>query len=204
VTVYVDGFNLYYGALKPDPAVRWLDLSALAQALRPGALTSVRYFTARVQAKPDPGSRARQRLYLKLLEQAPDITIHYGTFTTNPTWKPLVNPPAAGNPTVYVWKTEEKGSDVNLATFLLLDGMDHLYDEAIVISGDSDLVMPIREANRRFGPIHVLNPRNRPSNLAGGAASYGYLSPALLPLCQFPNSVTLPTGGVITRPPGYR
>jgi len=28
VTMYVDGFNLYYGLLKPNPALRWLDLAA--------------------------------------------------------------------------------------------------------------------------------------------------------------------------------
>ena len=32
---------------------------------------------------------------------------------------------------------------------------DGLYEEAVVISGDSDLVEPIRVANRRYGPVHV-------------------------------------------------
>jgi hypothetical protein len=32
--VYVDGFNLYYGALKGTPH-RWLDLAALADLLLP-------------------------------------------------------------------------------------------------------------------------------------------------------------------------
>jgi hypothetical protein len=68
VTVYVDGFNLYYGLLKPNPAVKWLDLSALATALRPEAVTVVRYFTAKVRPVPDPTARDRQRLYLKALE----------------------------------------------------------------------------------------------------------------------------------------
>jgi hypothetical protein len=48
VTVYIDGFNLYYALLKPNPAVRWLDLAALGAALRPGDTVSVRYFTAKV------------------------------------------------------------------------------------------------------------------------------------------------------------
>ena len=39
---------------------------------------------------------------------------------------------------------------------------DGLYEEAVVISGDSDLVEPIREANRRYGPVHVKNPRDVP------------------------------------------
>jgi hypothetical protein len=46
-----------------------------------------------------------------------------------------------------VYHTEEKGSDVNLATRLILDGLDGLWEEAIVISNDSDLESPIRECN---------------------------------------------------------
>lgn len=204
VTVYVDGFNLYYGLLVPNPQWRWLDLSALARTLRPGDATKVRYFTAKVRPIPDPGSKARQRLYLKAIDTYPDVSIHYGHFTTNPTRKPLVHPVPGGPRTAEVWKTEEKGSDVNLAMYLLLDGVDGLYDEAVVISGDSDLVGPVREANRRFGPVHVRNPRNVHSDLARAAASYGPLDPALVAASQMPETVALPTGRTITRPTNYR
>lgn len=204
VTVYVDGFNLYYGLLKGHPAVKWLDLSALAAALRPDAVTSVRYFTAKVRPIPDPGSRLRQRLYLKALTTLPNVSLHYGHFTTHDVSMALVHPVTGSPTTARVWKTEEKGSDVNLATFLLLDGQDGRYDEAVVISGDSDLVEPVKEANRRFGPVHVRNPRDRHSDLARVAASYGPLDPGLLPHCQLPDTVTLVSGGTITRPPSYR
>lgn len=204
VSVYVDGFNLYYGLLKPDPAVKWLDLSALAAALRPGAAVRVHYFTAKVRPLPDPIARVRQRLYLKALETLPNVTIHYGHFTAHQVRMAYVTPPPGGQRTALVWKTEEKGSDVNLATCLLLDGHDNLYDEAVVISGDSDLVEPVREANARFAPVHVLNPRNLHSELAQVASSYGALNPALLPACQLPNTVNLPTGRSVTRPTEYR
>ena len=46
VTVYIDGFNLCYALLKPDRAVRWLDLAALGSALRPAVAVTARYFTA--------------------------------------------------------------------------------------------------------------------------------------------------------------
>ncbi len=71
VTVYVDGFNLYYGLLVPNPAWKCLDLAALARAIRPGATTSVRYFTAKVRPTPDPGPSDLQRLYLKAIETLP-------------------------------------------------------------------------------------------------------------------------------------
>lgn len=204
VSVYVDGFNLYYGLLKPSPAIKWLDLSALATALRPAAVTTVRYFTARVRPVPDPGSAQRQRLYLRALETLPNVTVHLGHFSVHPSRMALTHPRPGGPRTVEVHKTEEKGSDVNLATALLLDGLDGLYDEAIVISGDSDLVEPIRQANVRFGPVHVLNPRKRHSDLAGAAASYAQLNPALVPRCQLPNVVTLASGRTITRPVEYQ
>lgn len=41
--------------------------------------------------------------------------------------------------TVSVLKTEEKGSDVNLAVDLLHDCVQGLYDCVVVISNDSDL-----------------------------------------------------------------
>ena len=43
-------------------------------------------------------------------------------------------------------KTEEKGSDVNLASHLLLDGFQQTRDTVVVFSNDSDLRVPIRIA----------------------------------------------------------
>lgn len=51
--VYIDGFNLYYGALRGTP-YKWLDLEALSQRLLPkDDVHLVRYFTARITARPD-------------------------------------------------------------------------------------------------------------------------------------------------------
>ncbi len=43
---------------------------------------------------------------------------------------------------VDVIKTQEKGSDVNLATYMLLDAFRQESDIAVVISNDSDLRSP--------------------------------------------------------------
>ena len=50
-----------------------------------------------------------------------DLSIHYGHYLTPVTRMPLANPRRGGARTVEVVKTEEKGSDVDLATYLLLD-----------------------------------------------------------------------------------
>ena len=63
-----------------------------------------------------------------------------------PTRMPLHPPPATGPKTVQVMKSEEKGSDVNLATYLLVDAFDDDYEAAVVVSNDSDLAEPIRRA----------------------------------------------------------
>ena len=59
--VYVDGFNLYYGALKDTP-FKWLNLVELIRRLLPvgHAVDKLNYFTARVSGVSDPGAPARQ------------------------------------------------------------------------------------------------------------------------------------------------
>jgi len=57
--VYVDGFNLYYGALKGTP-LKWLDIAALCRLLLPGdTINRIRYFTARIQPTRAILTRAR-------------------------------------------------------------------------------------------------------------------------------------------------
>ena len=48
-------------------------------------------------------------------------------------------------------KTEEKGSDVNLAAHMLIDGIKGRYKVAVVISNDSDLATPIRMVKDELG-----------------------------------------------------
>lgn len=74
-----------------------------------------------------------------------------------PLWEPVrnVNAPQM----VWVSRTEEKRSDVNLATYLLIDACYDDFDEAVVISNDSDLVEPITAVRDRFHKrIGVVNP----------------------------------------------
>ena len=63
---------------------------------------------------------------------------------------PLHPPPATGPKTVQVMKSEEKGSDVNLATYLLVDAFDDDYEMAVVVTNDSDLAEPIRLVRQKF------------------------------------------------------
>jgi hypothetical protein len=58
-----------------------------------------------------------------------------------------------------VIRTEEKGSDVNLASYLLLDGFRSDCEATVVISNDSDLKVPIELARVELGlVVGVVNP----------------------------------------------
>ena len=74
----------------------------------------------------------------------------------------------AGQPPqfVKVIKTEEKGSDVNLATHLLHDAHTAKFDIGVVISNDSDLLEPIKLVRHHLKKqVGVLNPHNIPAAL---------------------------------------
>ena len=163
--VYVDGFNLYYGALK-GTLYKWLDLDALFRTLLPShQVKRIRYFTARISARPDnPGSPTRQDTYVRALGTLPNVTVHLGKFLQSNVRMLLAQPKANGPKTVEVIKTEEKGSDVNLATYLLIDAFRRDCDLAVVVSNDSDLCEPIRIVKDEFGvPVALLIPHNRTS-----------------------------------------
>ena len=158
--VYVDAFNLYYGALKGTP-FKWLDLDALCRQLLPrDQITAIRYFTARVSARPDdPRQPQRQLTYIRALDTIPHLSVHLGHYLTNTTRMALANPMPGQPRTVEVIKTEEKGSDVNISTYLMLDACQGACDTAVVISNDSDLKEPVAVARSAFGlKVGVVNP----------------------------------------------
>ena len=68
--------------------------------------------------------------------------------------------PAPGAPKhIRVIKTEEKGSDVNIAVHLVNDGHKRCYQVAVLISNDLDLVEPVRIVRSELKlPVGVLNP----------------------------------------------
>lgn len=94
--VYVDGFNLYYGALKGS-RFKWLDPVRLAARLLPPecVIDRLGYFTARVSGKLNPGAPGRQQVYFNALATLPEVEIHYGRFLAKTAWRPLANLPVA-------------------------------------------------------------------------------------------------------------
>ena len=165
--VYVDGFNLYYGALKGTP-FKWLDpVSLFEKVLQPHhKILKVKYFTARVSSTPtDPSKPQRQDVYLRALRHfRPEVEVYFGHFLSHRVRAPLAQP-VGDRRTVEVIRTEEKGSDVNLAVHLLNDGWLDAYECAVVVSNDSDIAEAMRLARQHHGKrIGLVTPgTGRPS-----------------------------------------
>lgn len=170
--VYIDGFNLYYGALKRTP-YKWLDLDRLSRELLPtDTVDAVKYFTARVSARPhNPSAPIDQQVYLRALRTVPNLDIVFGHFLTHsvPMMLTGVNPPQR----VWVDKTEEKGSDVNLAAHLLGDAFKKRFELAVLITNDSDLAEPVRIVTKELGlRVGILNPHQHHSVTLKGLATF--------------------------------
>lgn len=203
--VYVDGFNLYY-ALKDTP-YKWLNLRCVVRALLPHTeIQRIKYFTARVSARPeDPEVPTRQQIYLRALKTLPELEIIFGHFLQHTVWMRLAHPPSSGSPYVQVLKTEEKGSDVNLASHLLADGFLGRYELAVVISNDSDLVTPIKMVQTLLNrPVIVLNPHpKRPSRQIRKYARFVKpIRRGVLKHCQFP-PILQDAQGTFHKPPEW-
>jgi hypothetical protein len=103
----------------------------------------------------------------------PGFSIDYGIFLTSVVTMMRDNPPPGTPAMVRVIKTEEKGADVNIATRLLCDAYANDFEMAVIISNDSDLVMPIEVVRRELKkPVGVLNPNERFSNALKRAATF--------------------------------
>ena len=165
--IYVDGFNLYYSAVRDTP-FKWLNIATLCQNLLPNSkIHKIKYFSARVKAsRHDPDAPTRQDYYFRALRTIPNLEIIKGHFVRWPRLMPQYplaypNYPILNKPPqrVQVQRTEEKGSDVNLATHLLYDCFINDFDKAVVISNDSDLALSIEIVTTELRKnVVVINP----------------------------------------------
>jgi hypothetical protein len=212
--VYIDGFNLYYRALK-GTRHKWLDLEALSRASLPANLIIVKinYYTARVSGRVDPDGPKSQHAYLRAIATRSLVEIHYGRFLTNQKWSGLAPPVPSFKPdpailtivpdpiVAKVWKTEEKGSDVNLAAHLVRDACSEAFDEAAVLTNDTDLCEPMRIVKEEVGlPVTLLTPVDIPhKSLCEVATHIRHIRPYIGP-CQFAPILTGANGKQIVKP----
>lgn len=156
VIAYIDGYNLYFG-LKESGLLRyiWLNVELLVQNLLNNnqELVQVKYFTTLITNNVD--KRLRQKIYVESLQTLPKVNVFFGKFQREKT-----NCTACGSE----YQAEcEKMTDVAISTQVIADYYEDKFDMAMIISGDTDLLPPIKminesENNKR---VFVAFPPNR-------------------------------------------
>lgn len=185
---YVDGFNLYKGALQRKPHFKWLDVAALCDQIAGTQVERVAYCTAPLVALPnDPDIVNRQQFYLRALRGNPRIDIHLGKFVRRTPRLYRISddgcrccdPRVDHAPclcckqrTTQVIRFEEKGSDVQLGVQLVHDAHLKRMDTAVVISNDSDLQPAIDIALSLGVDVVVASPHPKGNSLTGSSRSF--------------------------------
>jgi uncharacterized LabA/DUF88 family protein len=227
---YLDGFNLYKGLLTQHPSAKWLDLRSFCQSnWLEIELQTVYYFSARAKVRfPGDRSPERQHAYLRALE-ASGVHVVLGKFEKVNAWlrvttkhhqeaiSPHLNDPDGSIQSAFdeadksispdsiaarVWRFGEKGTDVNLASYLLRDVWTNGLSHAMVITGDSDLVTPIKMAVNEGLTVKTLLPNGRhfSNDLRLASTESRIVDSSMLYKCQFPRSVVTAKGASINRP----
>jgi len=202
--VYIDGFNLYYGALKSGPH-KWLNLERYFRFLLPhDDLQRIRYFTAMV----DGPTAAHQRVYLQALATLPLVDVILGRFKTKKI-RCRVDPTICAVPHAQrlFGAPEEKRTDVNIAVHILDDAYQGACDRFVIVSGDSDLVPAVVAVKHRFPAkeVVVYVPSRDPVRGAAVELRTSADRARTLPLnflahAQFPNVIPDGAGGALTKP----
>jgi len=200
VIAYIDGYNLYYGLrTKKWKWFYWLNVQAMARRLlKPHqTLVSTKYFTTIVKHPPD--KQRRQAVFLEALRTLNDLQIFYGHWLSNP----ITCRQCGHTYTGY----HEKMTDVNIAVELMCDAFQDHLDMALLISGDGDLVGPVKAMQRLFPQKRVVvafPPARFSGALKAAAHAHTFIGPNVLSNSVFPDQVVKPDGFVLHRPAEWR
>jgi uncharacterized LabA/DUF88 family protein len=195
VIVYIDGFNLYFGMREAGlDNCRWLNLERMvSKLLQPNQiLKEIKYFTSRVSNNPD--KQKRQSTYIDALEST-KIKILYGNYQDGSEECRRCG---------HIWRTaKEKMTDVNIATSMIVDAFNDLFDMALLISGDSDLVPPIKAVHTNFNTKRVViafPPKRHNASMALVAKGSLIIGKKTLIDSQFDSEIKSKTGYLLKKP----
>ena len=194
---YIDGYNLFYGLLK-GTSYKWLDPTRLVSALLRDdhELVSVKYFTSPVKTYPhDTSALDRQKIYIQALTTLPNVEVIQGFYRKDAVLMPVHEEecktcPIAKNGFVKVVKLEEKRTDVNIASSMLLDAFNNNAEAFVLVSGDTDFIAPVNIIRKDFKKtVIVFNPRETKSWLKDYASYYRDIPRNLPAECQLPDTI---------------
>lgn len=207
VCCYIDGFNVYHalddfnrasGGAKAH--YKWLDLMALMRVFTDPAIhtiESVKFFTA--YPTWNPQKEQRHRNYTSALEHC-GVTVIPGQFKNKDAY-------CKNCRTTYSAR-EEKESDVNIAMHLIHDAHLGLFDQAFLVTNDSDLLGPVRMLTSAFPKkkIKIIAPpfRRHSKELWAAATAQGKVSEQHVAFCRLPESANDQNGALKFQcPPEY-
>ncbi len=199
--VYIDGFNLYYGAIRGG-SHKWLNLEKYFQKLRPNDdIKRIYYFTARVSGP----SRKNQAAYLEALATLPSVEVRLGRFKLKNVKCRVQGCTFAGRK---LFKSpEEKQTDVAMGIQMVVDAFDDNCDRFVLVTGDSDLLPAIRTIKLRYPTKKLIlyvpansTIRGAATELRGAADKDKTLPLDLLRHCHLPAKVPDGAGGFIEKP----
>jgi hypothetical protein len=208
--MYVDGYNFYYaiksGRAKIPLHLGWCDFGRLAREIigDRGVLSKIKYFTAPVEDLGKSGGeggseRARQAIWLRAVRTIPQLEVIEGFHNPDQPRESVERKK---------WRTE-KETDVNIALALVLDAAKHVYDRAILLSGDYDQMPTVRALTDEWARrVEVWLP---PGQALGRWSAFGdnplvtvhHLTADLLSRSRLRDSIPV-TGGTIEAPKSWR
>jgi uncharacterized LabA/DUF88 family protein len=209
--VYIDGFNLYYGLKrKYGKKYMWLNIDEFARNIAPpqGILVQTKYFTSRLKGNStNPEKLRRQAQFLRAVKTLyPNVVIIEGTYQSFPSHckhcDNLVLCSYCGTPHV---KPNEKKTDVNIATSMLVDVFEDNCDVQILVSGDSDYEFTLQELRRMFPEkemIVAFPPMRRNNQLIGNdkCTSFFDIPEESFSGAQFPDRILIDRKKPIEKP----
>jgi uncharacterized LabA/DUF88 family protein len=202
--IYIDGFNLYYGAVKGTPW-KWLDLEKYFTLLRQNDdIQQIKYFTAEISGSHRPN----QDNYLLALSTLSKVEIILGKFKTKQV-KCLVSNCTYSGSRIFN-QQEEKRTDVNIALHMLHDAYEEVCERIILVSGDSDIVSAFAMIKNLKPKIELVvyiparNPiRGAAVELRNAADKSRTLPNGMLRIAQFPPTIQDSSGNVINKPQSW-
>lgn len=230
--VYIDGLNFYFGAVKGTPNRWVDFEALAQRLVPQDPISLIRYFTAQIKPQyPGDKAPERQQAFLRAVRVNPRIDVQLGHFRVDAKWRPLADErwphhrdlfrPVLRPTALVRWvlgdakrrrlgpvtmarvlDPEEKGSDVNLATYLLYDALSGHSSKAIVVSNDSDLAEAVKLTVRHGVPVGIVNPHQGPTSghLRRVASFEIPFRSAVVSACQMPAQVRTPKGKLVHKP----
>jgi uncharacterized LabA/DUF88 family protein len=200
IAFFVDGFNLYH-SLDSDPPYykyKWLNLNKLAHCFVTShdKVDKVFYFTT--YTTWDQVKLGKHQTYVRAL-QSVGVEVVFGAFR-------------------YVDKTcrichkqyktfEEKQTDVNIAIKLFQTAVQDMWDTAIIISGDSDLIPAIQAVKTTFlsKKIGIAIPIGRRAEELKQVVDFHMkLKEKHLATSQFEDEIIIDGGAKLSRPSTWK